>query len=149
MEYGHTWGSTTEIDPILWEQKYWDAVAIAKACAVLLVFDMTDPEIFPITGADDPDLSPHDFSKELCFIGIDGGSEWFNIARRLPDKLTWSDRVETCGATYDLIVVACLAVLAESGLWVGSCAPESTWRFAARLAKRILKRDIAIPKFDR
>lgn len=124
-------------------------MCIATACQALLLFDETDPDmIIPLDLPEGRPPRPFDVTAALAFIGIDGGSEWFTVARQPPptDRI---ERVETLQATYDLIVMACLAVLAEAGLWVASSAADAQWISAARLARRVLGRPVALPALRR
>jgi hypothetical protein len=103
-------------------------------------------------------------SGELCFNGPDEkrGHETFYVPRTITDIRDQIDRrtkewprdpqqwrwdfCKTNNKPYDDVVVACLCVLAETGLAVDSDGDKEEWEVGRKLAEKALGRPVQIPE---
>jgi len=135
MGYTHYWnGNKSRIDLEEWPKAIADCEKIIAARKDRLRLDVDDDKECIVFNGNDAAEEAH----ETFFIPRSGkamqGSPF--------------DFCKTARKPYDVVVVACLARLAEAGLWVSSDGSEDEWQTGLVLARNVLARDLRYPVAD-
>lgn len=133
MGYSHRWERNDETTFEAWRKALADVGAILLASDVALSI-RKEPGYFVVNGLHE---KYGDFAIPMFPLGVPD----VEFCKTGPDLRD--------GKQYDKIVVACLCVLAETGLRVGSDGNEDDWEPGREFAQRVLQREIKCPNFKR
>ena len=145
MGYTHYWNfKPSELKG--WEAKIADCDKIIAARKAALELDLTSSDATQIwlNGPDDGrDLGHETFDMPRTLAGVE--ARVINSPSYRSEGMEGFDFCKTARKPYDEVVVACLCVLAESGLDVSSDGDAGEWEDGRKLAEEVLGRPISTP----
>lgn len=126
MGYTHYWGNenNAEIDQSKWNQSIAEAQRLVAALA------------------NEYQLADVDVKNGIWFNGY---CETFSMPQTCTEVAAF-DFCKTNHGVYDDVVVACLCLLAESGLSVRSDGDYYDWAAGAKLASEFVGREVPVPE---
>ncbi len=147
MGYTHYWNFKPATLKV-WEAKIADCdkIIAANKETYELNLDGSNDERIWLNGPDDGrDLGHETFDVPRTLAGTKAHVEAAKKQKWKDEDTYGFDFCKTARKPYDDVVVACLCVLAETGLDVSSDGDHDEWEDGRKLAEQVLSRPVANP----
>ncbi len=150
MGYTHYWHyNPDKMDAIVWRSAIVDCEKILAFCHVAAVEpDWHDDNWFGFNGIGEDAYETFSVPRTLSTMLLAIKDKRANMSSFGPKYASRQARFDFCKTArmpYDLVVTACLCVLAEAGLEVSSDGDADEWTPGAQFATKALLRPVSIP----